>query len=134
METQAAGPQINPEFTSGSSVIYALHGKCTVLAVEDRQTRGQAIPFSELEHQKPGLTRATRPDPAIWLPVASARKRGLRAPMSRESAEAAMAVLASREYYFPLSEAWPSVHAKMEATIRTEGGTGLAKVASYLYV
>ena len=134
METQTAGPQSNPEFSSGSSVIYALHGKCTVLGVEDKQVGGQSIRFYKLEIQKSSLSRSTRQEPAIWLPVSSASDRGLRAPMSREGAENALAVLASREYYFPLNEPWSVVHPKMEANIRAEGGVGLAKAVSYLHV
>ncbi len=122
------------EFKPGSTVVYALHGKCTVLAVETRTIDGEAIRFYKLEVLKSALSRSTRQEPAIWLPVTSAKDRGLRNPIQREQAEAALSILTSREYFFQPSESWSTVHPKIEALIRSEGGTGLAKAYSFLYV
>ena len=122
------------EFAPGSSVIYAMYGKCFIQTIETRQINGETIRFYKLEIQKSALSRSTKQEPAIWLPVKSARDRGLRSPMNQSDAEAALAILSSREYYFPLNENWHSVFPKLENSIRTEGSIGLAKVASYLYV
>jgi hypothetical protein len=54
--------------------------------------------------------------------------------MNREQAEMAMKLLLSREYFFKTTEPWSLVQSKLESAIRLEGGIGLAKVASYLYV
>jgi hypothetical protein len=54
--------------------------------------------------------------------------------MTKEDAESAMKVLLSREYYFKINEPWTLLQAKLEAAVRLEGGIGLAKVASFLFV
>lgn len=122
------------EFQPGTTVIYALHGRCTVLSVEAREMGGEKMRFYKLEPQKSSLSRSTKPEPAIWVPVDMAADRGLRAPMSSEQAEEAMKILSSREYYFQLNMPWSAVLPKLESTVRHEGGLGLAKVASFLYV
>jgi RNA polymerase-interacting CarD/CdnL/TRCF family regulator len=129
METQ--GTQT---FQPGSQVIYALHGKCQVVAIENRTIGNEQIPFYKLEVVKPALSRSTRPEPAIWLPILNARDRGLRAPVTRDEADLVISILTNREYYFQLQEPFHSVLPKLEACIRTEGAIGLAKVYSYLYV
>lgn len=122
------------EFVPGSTVIYGMHGKCNVLAVETKKVGEQYIRFYKLEVQKSALSRSTRPEPAIWLPVDSAKDRGLRNPINREQAEEALKILSSREYYFPIQENWSQTHSVLESCIRSEGNIGLAKVASYLHV
>ncbi len=121
-------------FQPGSPVIYAMHGKCAVISVETRQTSGESIEYYKLEIQKSPLSRSTRQEPAIWVPVSSARERGLRSPMASEDAEAVFKLINSREYYFPLNDPWSSIQPKLEAAIRGEGGFGLAKALSYLHV
>jgi RNA polymerase-interacting CarD/CdnL/TRCF family regulator len=142
METQTpttsspSNPQIdaNGEFAAGTTIIYAMHGKCSVLGIETRQIGAEQIRFYKLEVQKSALSRSTRQEPAIWVPVAKAKDRGVRLPMSREEIDAALKILASREYYFQLNEPWSAIQPKLEAAIRIEGGIGLAKVMSYLHV
>lgn len=126
--------EMNHEFQPGSMVIYAMHGKCSVLGTEMRSLGGEKIKFYKLEYKKSSFSRSQKQDTAIWVPVATAKDRGLRAPMSKEEAEIALKVLGSREYYFPVNESWSSIHPKLESTILVEGGIGLAKVASFLYV
>jgi RNA polymerase-interacting CarD/CdnL/TRCF family regulator len=127
-----AGP--DQEYTAGTPVIYGLHGKCLVCAIENRTVGLESLRFYKLEVQKPAASRSTRQDPAIWVPTASARDRGMRRPMNSEEVDAAYKVLANREYYFSASESWSAIHPKLEAAIRSEGGSGLAKVISYLFV
>jgi RNA polymerase-interacting CarD/CdnL/TRCF family regulator len=134
METQTPSEIPQSEFQPGSSVIYAMHGKCHVVGTEVRSHCGESIRFYKLEIKKSSLSRSNRQEPAIWVPVATAKDRGLRAPMTKPDAEAAMKVLLSREYFFKVSEPWAIVQPKLEATVRIEGGIGLAKVASFLYV
>jgi RNA polymerase-interacting CarD/CdnL/TRCF family regulator len=134
METQTPTEMSEAEFLPGSSVIYAMHGKCHVLGTEIRSLGGKSIRFYKLELKKSSLSRSTRQEPAIWVPVETAKDQGLRAPMNQNEAESALKILQSREYYFKTNEPWSTVHPKLEATIKTEGGIGLAKVASYLYV
>jgi RNA polymerase-interacting CarD/CdnL/TRCF family regulator len=121
-------------FQPGSPVIYAMHGKCSVVSVETRQTGSQSIEYYKLEIQKSPLSRSTRQEPAIWVPVSSARERGMRAPITAQEAEGIFQILNSREYYFPLGESWSASQPKLEATIRNEGGQGLAKALSFLHV
>jgi RNA polymerase-interacting CarD/CdnL/TRCF family regulator len=131
-------PQVNTssanEFSIGSHVVYSLHGKCVVVAIENRSIGAENIRFYKLERLKPALSRSTRTEPAIWLPTSSAKERGLRAPMSPGEAQKCLETLTSREYYFSINESWTTIHPKLEATIRIDGAIGLAKVASYLYV
>jgi RNA polymerase-interacting CarD/CdnL/TRCF family regulator len=114
--------------------IYALHGKCLVAALETRTVGGETNRFYKLEIQKSALSRSSRPEPAIWLPVNTARERGLREIMSPAQAEVVFAILNSREYYFSIDEAWNILQSKLETTIRLEGAAGMAKVVSFLHV
>ena len=127
-------PPAPEAFEAGAAVIYGLHGKCKVAGIEDRIVGEAAVPFYKLEVQKSSLSRSARQEPAIWIPVGSAADRGVRPPMSTRQAEAALDVLMSKEYYFPLGENWPQTQAKLENCIRTEGGIGLAKAYSFLFV
>jgi RNA polymerase-interacting CarD/CdnL/TRCF family regulator len=134
METQGPTEVPQTEFLPGSFVIYAMHGKCHIVGTETRTLSGMPILFYKLEIKKSTLSRSTKLEPAIWVPVENAKDRGLRAPMSKAEAEAAMKILFTREYYFKLNESWSSIQHKLENMIRLEAGVGLSKVASYLYV
>ena len=123
---------IETDFTIGTTVIYGTHGKCVVKGIEAREINGDVIPFYKLEVQKPALSRSTKAEPSIWLPVSAAPVRGLREPLNADSASTVLEILASPEYFFPLSEAWASVFPRLEKTICSEGAIGLAKVFSYL--
>ncbi len=122
------------DFPPGTPVIYAMHGKCFVLGTEVRSLGGKTQKFYKLEMKKSPLSRAAKGESAIWVPVEQARERGLRAPMSPEEAESAMKLLMSREYFFKISEPWTTLLSQLENVVRTEGGLGLAKAASFLYV
>lgn len=122
------------EFLPGSPVIYAMHGKCNVIGTETRLMGEKSIRFYKLEIRKSALSRSNRQEPAIWVPVTSAKERGLRAPMNREEAESALKLLMNREYFFSTQEPWNVIQPKLEMAILTEAGLGLAKVASYLHV
>jgi RNA polymerase-interacting CarD/CdnL/TRCF family regulator len=126
--------QTPTEFTPGTAVVYGMLGKCSVTSVENREINGETIRFYKLEVQKSALSRSTRQEPAIWIPVASARERGLRPVMTKEDAENVLSILSNREYYFPVNEPWSVTQPKLEACIRAEGSVGLAKVNSFLYV
>lgn len=144
METQnPQNPQMIPhttatethvEFASGATVIYALHGKCNILSVENRSVGGESIRFYKLEIQKSPLSRSNRQEPAIWVPIASAKERGMRAPITASEAAPVQAIFSTREYYFELNTPFHSIQPRLEAAIRNEGAIGLAKVASYLFV
>jgi RNA polymerase-interacting CarD/CdnL/TRCF family regulator len=122
-------------FEPGTSVIYGMHGKCAVVSIETRQAGGESSIYYKLEMQKSPLSRSVRQEPAIWVPVASARERGLRSPLqTSEEAEAVYKITQSREYYFQINEAWSVINPKLEAAIRNEGATGLAKVLSFVHV
>lgn len=125
-----AGKQFDP----GTAVIYPMHGKCVVVGIENRQVGAETISFYKLEVQRSSFSRSTRQEPAIWVPVNSARERGLRLPIDAEQIQAINTIFASREYYFEAQLGWSAVLPKLEATIRSEGAIGLAKVASYLFV
>ncbi len=120
-------------FQAGSTVVYGFHGKCNVLGVENRQMGEKVIEFYKLEIRKPALSRSTKKEPAIWVPVQNAVNLGLRSPINEDQAQVALAILSSREYYFPLNESWNVIHPTLENEIRAQGCVGLAKVASYLH-
>src|SRR3954471_10938160 len=122
------------EFAPQSTVIYALHGKCLITGIESRTIGTQTLRFYKLEVQKSALSRSQRQEPAIWVPVVSARDQGLRAPMTADEADAVLKTLASREYYFQINESWSTVMPKLETSIKIEGAIGMAKVLSYLFV
>lgn len=124
----------NSEIPVGSAVVYGLHGKCTIAAVETREVAGQAQRFYKLEVQKSTFSRSSRLEPAIWVPVTTAKKRGMRAPMTLEDAEHAFQILSNREYYLPVNESWNSSQTKIEALIWNEGSIGIAKAISFLFV
>ena len=134
METQVPTNAPQTEFLPGSSVIYAMHGRCHVLGTETRSLGGETLRFYKLEKKKAHLSRSGKQDSAIWVPVSTARDRGLRAPMTKDEAEQALKILMSREYYFKINEPWSVLQHQLENTIRLEGGLGLAKAASCLYV
>ena len=121
-------------FAVGSEVIYGLHGKCTVMAIEERTIAGAIVPFYRLEVLRSPLSRSARQTPAIWVPMQTAAKSGLRVQATREDAEAALAILLNREYYFPIQPEWKLASIQLEKAIELEGVRGLAKAFSYLYV
>jgi RNA polymerase-interacting CarD/CdnL/TRCF family regulator len=122
------------ELSIGTPVIYGLHGKCTVVGVETRALAGETQRFYKLERQKSPLSRSTRFEPAIFLPVTSAKNRGLRSPMNQNDINAAFQIFGNREYYFSTSEQWHTVQTKLEDAIRNEGSLGMAKSLSFLFV
>jgi RNA polymerase-interacting CarD/CdnL/TRCF family regulator len=134
METHTPIETPDREFLPGSSVIYATLGRCHLAGTETRILDGQTIQFYKLEVRKSSSTRSSRNETAIWVPVAHAKARGLRLPMNLAEAGEAMKILASREYFFKTNEPWSALQSQLESTIRLEGGAGLAKVASFLYV
>ena len=130
-ETQAP---IGIDFPPGSAVVYGLLGRCTVRSIETRQLGTETLSFYKLEIQKSALSRSTRQEPAVWVPVRSAREKGLRLPITAADLDAVMQVLSSREYYFQTSAPWSAVLSELESAINTEGAVGLSKVASFLHV
>ena len=62
-------------------------------------SRGQSQKFYKLEVQKSPLSRSNRFEPAIWVPVATAKARGIRAPMTLADLDQAFEIFASREHY-----------------------------------
>lgn len=118
--------------TAGSSVVYGLHGKCTILSVDTRTIGGQSVAFYRLEVQKSALSRSTRQEPHIFVPVATARQNGLRPLLEGAQIPEVIAVLASREFYFDLSLTWSKAQHLLERTIAQEGAVGLAKALSYV--
>ena len=134
MEKQDQNIAAQGEFLPGTDVIYSIHGKCNVVGTEYRMLGGESIRFYKLEVKKSALSRSTRHESAIWVPVASAKGLGLRIPMTQSDAEEALKILKNREYYFKTNEPWSLVQPKLEQCIRQEGGIGLAKVESFLFV
>jgi RNA polymerase-interacting CarD/CdnL/TRCF family regulator len=124
----------NSDIPVGTPVIYGLHGKCTVTSIETRALAGETQRFYKLERTKSALSRSTREEPAIWLPVQTAKSRGLRSPMTAEDLAAVQEIFASREYYFSMKDAWNIVQNKIDETIRNEGCIGMAKAMSFLFV
>lgn len=120
--------------TAGTEVIYGLHGRCTVISVESKNVGGTDLNFYRLEIQRPIPSRTTKLGPTIWLPVTSAKEQGIRKPMDFNEAEMTLIILESREFYFQLEEPWKTLFPKLEVCIRKEGGVGLAKVESFLFV
>jgi RNA polymerase-interacting CarD/CdnL/TRCF family regulator len=134
MEPQTPISGVQGEFAPQSTVIYALHGKCLITGIESRTIGAETLRFYKLEVQKSALSRSQRQEPAIWVPVNSAKDQGLRAPMTAEEAETVLRTLSSREYFFQINESWSAILPKLETSIRIEGGIGMAKVLSYLFV
>ena len=124
----------NSEIPVGALVVYGMHGKCTITAVETRELGGTPQKFYKLEVQKSPLSRTTRQEPAIWVPVTTAKNRGIRAPMTMADVEAAFAILSNREYYLPVNEPWATTQNKIETLVRNEGGIGIVKALSFLFV
>lgn len=121
-------------FQLGEAVIYGMHGKCEIIGIETRETDGQSVAYYKLEIQRSPLSRSTRHEPAIWVPVTSAREKGMRPPIQACDSEAIYEILNSREYYFSIQEPWSALKPRIENSIRIEGGLGLAKALSYLHV
>ena len=134
MDQQTPINGVPGEFAPQSTVIYALHGKCLITGIENRTIGAQTLRFYKLEVQKSALSRSSRQEPAIWVPVASARDQGLRAPLTADEADTVLKTLSSREYFFQINESWSSIMPKLETCIKVEGGIGMAKVMSYLFV
>jgi RNA polymerase-interacting CarD/CdnL/TRCF family regulator len=122
------------DFNVGNEVIYGLHGRCRIMAIESRELSGETRRLFRLEITRSNLSRSSRKEPAIWLPVESAISQGMRHPMSAAQAGDAILVLLSREHYLELTDSWSSLQTKLEQLARKEGSVGLAKVFSFLYV
>lgn len=137
METTRLPESVNrftSRFEPGTTVIYPLHGKCTLIAVEERKIGQETVSFYKLEIQRSSFSRSTRQEPAIWVPVQSAKERGLRMPIGPQDVPSLMSILNDREYFFDIHENWNTLSSKLEACIRLEGAAGLAKVVSALHV
>jgi RNA polymerase-interacting CarD/CdnL/TRCF family regulator len=134
METDGQNnfPRSMDELTPGSFVIYSLHGKCQFLGTEVRKVGETLVEFYKLSSKV--VRGSTKAGSAIWVPRASAKEKGLRPAMSSEEAENALQYLLNREYYFKLNTPWSEVITQLEQCIHLEGGIGLAKAYSYLYV
>lgn len=124
----------NQPFAPGSTVIYGIHGKCSVLSIETRSIGGKSMSFYKLEPIKPPLSKSTRKDPAIWVPVENAAQMGLRTPSSSEDLDKIYELLANEDAFFDLKELWSAVQPSLEIAIRNEGIMGLAKVVGYLHL
>lgn len=122
------------QFSPGMDVVYGLHGRCSVTAIETREIGGNTQQFYRLEFPKNSFTRAKKSDASIMLPIEAAQSKGLRSPMNKEQADAALAILSNKEYYFSLDLHWKDIQPKLEKSIYAEGTIGLAKVVSYLFV
>ncbi len=118
----------------GDTVIYHLHGKCTIVGIETKSVGGQNFPFYKVEIQKSSFSRSTKKEPAIWIPVENAHLKGLRQPANAEGIAAAWAILENREHYLSTTDAWNITQSNIEALVRQEGIVGLAKATSFLYV
>lgn len=140
METNQANTQATAssstysEFLPGTAVIYGAHGKCSIQAVELKKLGDQWMRLYKLEVTKPTLSRSTKQEPAIWVPVDAATSKGLRLPITAQTAQTLLdTILSDKENYFSLGESWSTLQHKLEACIRKEGAVGLAKVYAHLY-
>lgn len=130
-------PKKETEFQTGSEVIYGLHGRCAITSIETKQVGGENISFYRLEPliKNPIVKTTTKKDRAILLPVAGARKRGLRHPIGAQTdVDSIHEILGNKETYFELDAHWREVLPKLEACINAEGAIGLAKVLSFVHV
>ncbi len=116
----------------GSIVMYGLHGKCLITAVETKNIGGETQSFYKLEPIRSPLARTTRQTGSILVPQSVAQRGGIRLPLQSADAPAIMAILGNREYYFDLYSAFSLMQPQLERCIALEGATGLAKVISYL--
>ena len=132
--SSSAAPPSGEPIPAGTPVIYGLLGRCTIASIESRTIEGQSLQLYKLEVLKPAASRTVRRDPAIWVPVKTAKDQGLRLPMTASEVEDAYRIISNREYYFSASEPWSTIHIRLENVVRAEGGIGLAKALSYLFV
>ncbi len=121
----------------GATVIYNMHGFCRILALQSLQL-GKGVapqPFYKLEKIRASNQKRSRLlESAIWVPITQAKAQGLRLPLSPLQAQQVLEVLQSREYYFAWTLAWSELQPLLEAALLQEGGLGLAKVESFLFV
>ena len=122
------------EFAPGSEVVYGMQGKFSVVSIESRNIAGNSISFYKLEKVRNLPFKAKKPDPAIFVPVLGAGKKGMRLPLSADQVHGDPMILSSKEYYFPLVPSPQVDLAKLDAVQVSEGIVGLAKVVSYLTV
>ena len=136
METDLSSQQTHGEFSLGDPVVYGLHGKCRVAQIETRVMGGKTIRFYKLEVLKSALSRSSRSDPAIWVPITNSTDLGLRAPMNQPQAEVALKYLTDRDTFpdLDMDESWHSLQTKLETIAKHEGGLGLAKVFCFMSV
>lgn len=122
------------EIQIGTHVIYGLHGKCNVIGIEERIVSGSAVRFYRLEPIRNNPVKTQKVEPAIWIPVQSAKGRGLRAPINQDQSTEIFAILNNKDHYFNTADNWSVAYPKLETAVRTEGAMGLAKVLSYLHM
>jgi RNA polymerase-interacting CarD/CdnL/TRCF family regulator len=125
---------INIPFQMGETLIYFPHGKCLVDGVITRTVSDNvSLPFYKLEIVKSALSRSTKKEPAIWVPVDKALSQGLRRSASPTEIAEAWSILENRESYFSSKETWQEIASRLDHLARKEGLRGLAQAASLLY-
>jgi RNA polymerase-interacting CarD/CdnL/TRCF family regulator len=139
METSHSHPnlsatQSSTPFQVGDHVIYGMHGRCSIVRIDHKTVGGQTLSFYVLEAVKPPLTRSTKKEPAIFVPIQSAQSQGMRRPITNETIATVTNILESREYYFSAQLPWNVVLPQLNQCLVSEGAIGLAKVASYVHV
>lgn len=123
-------------FKVGNEVSYGLLGKCVVAGVETKELSSGPVEFYIIRSVKnPIAARKSNPnEPAIFVPVADAIKKGLRSLMTKEEVERNLQILSEPDYHFELNQTWVTKQRLLEETLRKEGGSGLVKVVGHLYV
>jgi RNA polymerase-interacting CarD/CdnL/TRCF family regulator len=119
------------EFEIGQVVIYGVHGKCLIKTIESRSMNGQNVSFYKLEIAKQSAMK--KQDSFIFVPVSSAKQRGLRIPANEDTSQKILHILSDPEYFFEMSRNWQQTFQKLKLAIETEGAIGLAKVINFLH-
>lgn len=130
----AAQPSSSTSYEIGTELVYGVHGRHIVGAIEIKSIGGREVSVYRLDRVKSPLSRSAKQEPSIWLPIESAHSMGLRTPLDSHQADEIEKVLASAEHFLNPSEPWGIMYPKIDRMMRTEGLVGIAKAYGFLMV
>ena len=111
------------EFKKGQQVVYPLQGVGLVQEIEERQFKGELVPYYVMYFDVSDMT--------IRIPVSTAAEQGIRAIVSREESEKALEIISSESE--PVPTDWKLRYQINLDRLRKGNVTDTASVVTTLY-
>jgi len=121
------------DFQIGQAVVYGINGRCKIVGIEKMTVGGETKTYFKLEPQKLGpIQKTPKKQTSIWIPVETAKTRGLRTAATEEIATEVLEILKSKDTYFTLDEPFHKTQPQLDQIMIDEGAKGMAKAVSYI--